>query len=148
MSLRLTTSRVEPNIVVLHLVGTMAIGTETDGLESLVHDLLRQSDRRLIFDLADVDQIDAEAILFMVRSFFTVLGSGGELRFAEARPEVARPFKTTMLDTLLPFYRESLTHKSVRAKQEVFPADLAHWSCSFVAASGLLSSTPGEGFWS
>jgi anti-anti-sigma regulatory factor len=50
-----------------------------------------------------VDQIDADAALVLVRCFFTARGSGGELRFAAARPDVVRPFRATTLDTLLPF---------------------------------------------
>ena len=103
MSLRVTTSKVEPDIVVLHLAGIMTIGPETGALESLLHDLLDQKTKKLIFDLAGVPQIDADAALFLVRCFFAVRGAGGELRFAGAKPDVARPFKRTMLDTLLTF---------------------------------------------
>jgi hypothetical protein len=53
MTLRVTTSNVEPDIVVLHLSGTTTIGPETDALELLVRDLLNRSSR-LVFDLAGV----------------------------------------------------------------------------------------------
>ena len=103
MSLRVTTSKVELDIVVLHLAGIMTIGPETDALESLLHDLLNRKTRKLIFDLAGVLQIDADAALFLVRCFFAVRGAGGALRFAAASPDAVRPFHRTMLDTLLPF---------------------------------------------
>ena len=103
MTLRVTTSTVEPDIVVLHLSGSMTISPETDALESLVRDLLSRSSRRLVFDLAGLYEIEADAALFLVRCFFTVRAAGGKLRFAAAKPDVARPFKRTMLDTLLPF---------------------------------------------
>lgn len=102
--LQVTTSRVEPTVVVLHLAGSMTTGEESENLEWLLRDLLRQGERKLIFDLAGVDQIDAEAALFFVRCFFTARGSGCELHFAAARPGVFRPFRATMLDTLLPFH--------------------------------------------
>lgn len=41
--------------------------------------------------------------MFIVRCFFAARSAGGELRFAAVRPEVLRPFKNAMLDTLLPF---------------------------------------------
>lgn len=103
VTLRVTTSRVEPDIVILHLFGSMTIGVETYDLEWLVRDLIQEGERKLIFDLAGVDQIDADAALFLVRCFFAARGSGGELRFAAARPDVVRPFHATMLDTLLSF---------------------------------------------
>ena len=103
MSLRVTTSKVEPDIVVLHFCGTMTIGPETHALEWLLRRLLRRGETKLIFDLAGIDQIDAEAALFIVRCFFVVRAAGGELRFAGASPDLIRPFKRTMLDTLFLF---------------------------------------------
>ena len=103
VTLQVTTARVDPDIVILRLAGRMSIGSETCDLEWLLRDLLRQGERKLIFDLVGVDQIDADAALFLVRCFFATRGFGGELRFAGASAHVARPFRTTMLDTLLPF---------------------------------------------
>jgi anti-anti-sigma factor len=103
VSIRVTNSKVEPDIVLLHLAGRMTVSPETDNLEWLLRSLLRQGESKLIFDLAGVDQIDADAALVLVRCFFTARGSGGELRFAAARPDVVRPFRATTLDTLLPF---------------------------------------------
>jgi hypothetical protein len=45
--------------VVLHLGGTITIGPEADALESLLLDLLGQKTRKLIFDLAGMDEIEA-----------------------------------------------------------------------------------------
>jgi anti-anti-sigma factor len=96
-------SNIGSDIVVFHLSGSITISPDTDTLESLLRTLLRLDERKLVFDLAGVDQIDADAALFLVRCFFTVRGSGGELRFAAARPNVVRPFRATALDTLLSF---------------------------------------------
>jgi anti-anti-sigma factor len=103
MSLRVTTSNAEPDIVVLHLGGTMTIGQEADALESLLLDLLDQKTRKLVFDLAGMDEIEASATVFLVRCFFRTRAAGGQLRFAAAKEQVLRPFRTAMLDTLLPF---------------------------------------------
>lgn len=103
MNLRVTTSRGDPDIVVLRLAGHMAVGKETDDLEWLLRSLLRQGETKLIFDLAGVDQIDADAAVFLVRCFFAARGVGGELRLAAARPDVVRPFRATTLDALLSF---------------------------------------------
>jgi hypothetical protein len=77
MSIRVTNSKVGPDIVLLHLAGHVAISEETDALEWLLRSLLHQGENKLILDLAGVDQIDADAALFLVRCFFTVRGSGG-----------------------------------------------------------------------
>lgn len=103
MGIQVTNSKVEPDIMLLHLAGHLAVGQETDDLEWQFRSLLRQGESKLIFDLTGVDQIDADAALLLVRCFFAARGSGGELRFAAARPSVVRPFRATTLDTLLPF---------------------------------------------
>lgn len=103
MSIRVSSSKVEPDIVLLHLAGRLSLSPETENLEWQLRGFLRQGESKLIFDLADVDQIDADAALFLVRCFFAVRGSGGELRFAAARPHVVRPFTQTTLDSILPF---------------------------------------------
>jgi len=103
MSFRVTTSRVEPDIVVLHMFVVMAIGPETDALESLFHDLLNGATTKVIFNLAGVVEIEANAALFLVRCFFAARGAGGQLRFAAHKTSVGLPFKKTMLDTLPPF---------------------------------------------
>ena len=103
MSLQVETSKVEPDIVVLHLSGSMTIGPVTDALESLLHDLLDRRTSKLVFDLSGVDYIASAATLFLVRCFFRARETGGELRFAGARAQVVHPFKKAMLDTLLPF---------------------------------------------
>lgn len=59
MSLRVTTSKVESDIVVLHFSGTMTIGPETHAREWLLRRLLCREETKWIFDLAGVDRIDA-----------------------------------------------------------------------------------------
>lgn len=103
MSIRVTSSKVEPDIVLLHLAGHLSVSQETDNLEWQLRGLLRQGESKLIFDLAGVDQIDADAALVLVRCYFAARGFGGELRFAAARPSVVRPFTQTTLDSILPF---------------------------------------------
>jgi len=103
MSLHVTTSNAKPGIVLLHLAGHIAISDETDALEWLLCSFLRLGENKLIFDLAGVGQIDPDAALFLVRCSFRVRGSGGELRFAAARPDVLRPFSATTLDAVLSF---------------------------------------------
>jgi anti-sigma B factor antagonist len=103
MSLQVITSKVEPDIVVLHLAGSMTVSPETDALESLLLDLLGEKIRKLVFDLTGMDEIEPAATVFLVRCFFRTRSAGGQLRFAGANEQVLRPFQTAMLDTLLPF---------------------------------------------
>jgi anti-anti-sigma factor len=103
MSLRVRTSKIESDILVLRLYGSVTTDSESHELESRIHRLLRRGEKRLIFDLAGVDQIDAGGGLLLVRCFLTICGSGGEVRFAAASADVVRSVHRTMLDSLLPF---------------------------------------------
>ena len=103
MSLRVTSSNVEPDIVILHLHGSMIIGPETDALESLLLDLLGAKTRKLVFDLTGIAEIEPAATVIHVRCFVRTRSAGGQLRFAGAHGQVLRPFKTASLHTLLPF---------------------------------------------
>ena len=102
MSLQAETTKVEPDIVVVHLSGSMTLG-ETEELTSLVGDLLVRGKKKLIFDLSGIGQIDSVGGMIIVRCFFTAKEARGELRFASAGANVIRLFKNTRLDTVLPF---------------------------------------------
>jgi hypothetical protein len=56
VSLQIRTTRVEPDIVVVHLSGRITSGQDRGLVEPLVNDLLNQNEKKLIFDL-DVLQI-------------------------------------------------------------------------------------------
>ena len=102
MSLQAETSKFEPDIVVVHLSGSMTL-EETEELTSLVGDLLVRGKKKLIFDLSGIRQIDSVGGVTIVRCFFAAKEVGSELRFASAGANVIRLFKNTRLDTVLPF---------------------------------------------
>ena len=102
MSLQVETTKVEPDIVVAHLSGSMTLG-ETEELTSLVGDLLVRGEKKLIFDLSGIRQIDSVGGVTIVRCFFAAKEVGSQLRFASAGGDVIRLFKNTRLDTVLPF---------------------------------------------
>jgi anti-anti-sigma factor len=102
VSLQAEATKVEPDIVVVHLSGSMTLG-ETEELTSLVGDLLVRGEKKLIFDLSGIRQIDSVGGVTIVRCFFAAKEVGSQLRFASAGVNVIRFFQSTHLDTLLPF---------------------------------------------
>jgi anti-anti-sigma factor len=102
VSLQAETTKAEPDIVILHLSGSMTLG-EIEELESLVRDLLDRGEKKLIFDLRGIRRIDSVGGMTIIRCFFAAREAGGELRFASAGANVIRLFKSTHLDTVLPF---------------------------------------------
>ena len=103
MSLELETTKVAPDITIIRLVGSLIEGPEEYALERLIYDLVGR-ERKLILDLSAVGRIDSGGARSVIQSFFTMRQANGGLRLAGATAKVARLFRITQLDTLLPFY--------------------------------------------
>jgi anti-sigma B factor antagonist len=102
MSLEIETKHIEPDITLLTLVGKISMGRESQRIETLVQDLLRQNQRKLIFDISGVDHMDSTGIGAMAYCFGTLNRSGGELRVAGASGKVLHLLQITRLDSVLP----------------------------------------------
>jgi anti-sigma B factor antagonist len=105
VSLQFETAKVEPDITVVRLIGSVITRTEGHALELLVRTLVGRGEKKLIFDLSRVEKIDVIGIQFLIQCLFTMRRADGGLRLASATPKVARVFTVTLLDTLLPCYR-------------------------------------------
>ncbi len=103
MSLQIQTTRVEPDIVVVQLSGSITSRSQ-NMVEPLVNDLLDQNEKRLVFDLTSVEQIDSTGANIVIHCFLAALAAGGGLRVAGASGKVARVFKITRLDVVIPCY--------------------------------------------
>ena len=85
MSLQIQTTRVEPDIVVVHLSGSITSGPESQAVvEPLVRDLLNQSEKKLIFDLTGVEETDSTGLKIIIHCFLAARTAGAELRLASA----------------------------------------------------------------
>src|ERR1700736_943019 len=104
MLLEIETRRIAPDVTVLEMVGKIALGRESQRVETLVQDLLRQNEKRLIFDLSRVTHMDSTGIGVMAYCFGTLNRCGGELRVAGATGKVLHLLQITRLDSILPLY--------------------------------------------
>jgi len=104
VSLQIQTTRVEPDIVVVHLVGRMTSRVDNRIVEPVVSNLLNHNQKKLIFDLSGVEEIDSTGANIIVQCFLAAQKAGGEVRFAGANPKVDRLFTITHLDTVLNCY--------------------------------------------
>jgi anti-sigma B factor antagonist len=104
VSLQASTTRIEPGIVVVHLSGTLTLSKETGAALPSISDLLQQNEKKLILDLGGIETMDSSGMQVVFDSFSAVREAGGELRVAGARVRVARLFRLTQIDTVVPFY--------------------------------------------
>ena len=102
MLLEIETKRIAPDITLLELTGKIALGRESQKIETLVQDLLRQNERKIIFDLSRVDHMDSTGIGVMAYCFGTLNRCGGEFRVAGAQGKVLHLLQITHLDKVLP----------------------------------------------
>ena len=62
MLMQIVERQMEPDITVVELTGRLALGRESQRIETLVEDLARNGSKRVIFDLTGVDYIDSTGI--------------------------------------------------------------------------------------
>ncbi|HEY2017816.1 MAG TPA: STAS domain-containing protein [Bryobacteraceae bacterium] len=104
MSLAAHTSRVEPDIAVVHLSGAVTAWPDSEMGLPCLNELLHQNEKKVIVDLTGVENMDSSGMQLMLDCFTAVREAGAELRLAGATPRVARLFQVTHLDAVLPFY--------------------------------------------
>jgi anti-sigma B factor antagonist len=100
--LQIETKRIAPDITVLELTGTIALGRDSQKVETVVQDLLRHDEKKIIFDLSRVGHIDSTGIGILAYCFGTLNRCGGELRIAGASGKVMHLLQITRLDKVLP----------------------------------------------
>ena len=96
------TRRIEPDILVVRLVGSLIPGSEAHALESLIQSLM-DHEKKVIFDLGGIERIDSTGIQFLMQSFFTLRQAGGGLRLA-GPSRITRLFTFLRLDSLGSIY--------------------------------------------
>lgn len=102
MSLEIETRRIEPGTTVLELAGKIALGRDSQRVETMVQDLLRQDEKRIILDISRVDHLDSTGIGILAYCYGTINRSGGDLRIAGASGKVLHLLQITRLDGVLP----------------------------------------------
>lgn len=85
MLLPIREKRIEPDITVVELAGRLALGRESQRIETLLAELLRKGELRVIFDMTRLDTIDSAGIAQVTRAAGRLKVSGG--RLVVAAPE-------------------------------------------------------------
>ena len=97
-------TRIEPDIVLLQISGRITLGRECQTVEWAVEGLIRDGQRKVVFDLSDLTYIDSAGIGIIVMCCGLMQAAGGELRLASLQPKIAELMRVTKLDTLYHFY--------------------------------------------
>jgi len=94
----------DPGVAVIKISGRLVFGREADRLESVVNDLVKQGQAKIVFDLSALDYADSTGIGTIVSCLTQIKKAGSELRTAGANPRIQRLFTMTGVDKLLTLY--------------------------------------------
>jgi anti-sigma B factor antagonist len=94
----------DTGVAVVTLSGRLVFGKEVERLESVVKDLVKHGQKRVIFDAAGLDYADSSGIGTLVACLTQIKNSGGDLRIAGANPRIRRLLNMTGVDKLMALY--------------------------------------------
>jgi anti-anti-sigma factor len=94
----------EPGIAVVTLSGRLTLGREVDRLEAVVEGLVKQGQKKFVFDASALDYADSAGLGTLVSCLTHIKKSGGDLRMAGVNPRVLRLLQMTGVDTVLTLY--------------------------------------------
>jgi len=99
--LRLNRKHLDPDIIVLEMTGRFVGSDETHAVERRVDELLRENQRKVIFDLRGVEHLDSMGVGAIVMCSAKLRKCGGELRLAGAWGSVDQLLKLTRVNQIL-----------------------------------------------
>jgi anti-sigma B factor antagonist len=102
--MRLKKKQIGPGIVVLEMTERIASGRDCERIREEVDRLIRENQRRVIFDLSGVHYMDSAGVASIVRSLCSLKNAGAALRLAGAKGMVQGVLRLTHVDRVIPIY--------------------------------------------
>jgi anti-anti-sigma factor len=96
--------RVEPDIFVLEMAGTIHMGPECARIDKEIDEHLRLNNTRVIFDLTRVTHIDSAVVGIIVRTHSRLKKSGGALRLVVGTGMVEGVLKMMSVHKVIPLH--------------------------------------------
>ena len=97
-------NEIAPDTVVITIAGKVMLGPESEQIETLVSELLREGKRVVIFNVEGVTGIDSTGIGRFISSYNRIATVSGEMRMAGATGYLFKAFHVSRLDTVFRFY--------------------------------------------
>ena len=96
--------RIEPDVVLVEIVGKVVFGSECQQIEWLTAELLGEGQRKIIFDISRVHHLDSTGVGIIVMCSGKAKEAGGQLRVAGAEGHVKTVLKITEVGKILALY--------------------------------------------
>jgi anti-sigma B factor antagonist len=97
-------NRVVGEIQILDCSGKITLGEGTMAIRNTVRELLKNGNKKIILNLADVNYIDSSGIGELVSSYTTVTNQGGQLKLLHLTKKIHELLAITKLLTVFPVF--------------------------------------------
>jgi anti-sigma B factor antagonist len=101
MLLNIVERAVDPDITVIEVSGRLALGRESQRIETLAEDLSKRGSPRVVIDLSAVEYIDSAGIGILALASGKVKEAGGKLALVAPDGKVMHMLKLTQMDVIL-----------------------------------------------
>jgi len=101
MPLKADRSSLESGVELIKLAGGLTLGRDSQHLEMLIEELIKNNQTRIVLDLAEVSFVDSAGVGILIGSHGKVLTAGGHLRLATLAPRVLNILKISKVDKIL-----------------------------------------------
>ena len=105
MILNIEQRKIEPDIVVVQMNGRITMGSDSQKIEWGLAELLKQNQKKIIFDLTDVNYMDSAGVGILMMCHAKLKRAGGSLRLAGAQGIVEEVLAITSVNKIVPLYR-------------------------------------------
>jgi len=96
--------RIEPDVVLVEILGKVVFGPECQQIEWLTAELLGEGEKKIIFDISGVRHLDSTGVGIIVMCSGRVKEAGGQLRVAGAEGHIKTTLKITEVGKILALY--------------------------------------------
>jgi anti-sigma B factor antagonist len=104
MILNVERKKVEPDIAVFEMAGRITMGSDSQKIEWGLAELLKENQKKVIFDLTEVNYLDSSGIGILMMCHAKLKKAGGALRIAGARGMVEETLEMTSVNKIVRFY--------------------------------------------
>jgi len=104
MILNIENKKIEPDVVVMEMHGRITMGNDSQKIEWALAQLLKESRKKVIFDLTDVCYVDSSGVGILMMCHAKLKKAGGALYRAGAQGLVEEALAMTSLNKIVPLY--------------------------------------------
>ena len=101
MPLEFTEREIAPDVTVVELIGTLALGRESQRIETLVDDLAKRGSTRVIFDMSAVDYMDSAGLGMLALASGKLKESGGSMAIVAPPGRVLELLNLTQISLIV-----------------------------------------------